>query len=131
MSVRQARWVLWLAAFCMLPLPFFLVETGFAPLLRMALLAGINVAVIVTEGSSGAVGIASAIIVAELLAYAFALWVVSGWLVRAFEGLSRRVVAAVVLTIIAAAVAVTTTHDVYRTPFRPDAPRSNLLHLLD
>jgi hypothetical protein len=114
----------------MLPLPFYLVETGYAPLLRIALLAGITLAVIVAEGTSGAVGIASAIVLAQVATYAAVTWLASGWMVKLLGRGSRRTMTAVTMGILIAGLIVTSSVDLYRTPFRRDAPRSSLIDLL-
>ena len=68
--------MLWLVFVVVIPVPFFLVEVGMVPAVRLLMLALVHVAIIVAEGSQGAVAVAAALLLTQALAYLLAL----GWL---------------------------------------------------
>lgn len=131
MSVRSARWALWLGLVVALPLPFYLVETGAVPALRLALLTGVVLAVIALEGAQGAVAIAALLLGLQLLAYLLALWVVAGVLARALAARSPRSRAALVAVLVLLGLAAASAFPIYATPFRTQALRGRLLDVLE
>jgi hypothetical protein len=128
---RRIRLVLWIAFAFTIPLPFFLVMTGAVPAVRLAFLVGIHLAVIAAEGTQGAVGLATAILLGQLLPYLGALWllahIVSGWLARG----SRRRALLLTFALAGSLVAVAASADLYRTPFRTESLRGSLWDVFD
>ena len=59
MSRRAHRWVLGLAFFALLPVPFMMVSNGFAPPLRVLFLASVLGAIAVVDGAQGPMRIAA------------------------------------------------------------------------
>ncbi len=131
MSERASRRILWVAFAATVPLPFFLVETGWVPAVRLLLLAGVHGAVIAVEGTQGTVAIAAALLLAQAALGLAALWVLAWGLAQGLSRGSPRRAAAATWAVVALALFVTTAFDLYRTPFRTPALRGNLLVLLE
>jgi len=49
----------------LLPLPFFLVETGVVPAARILMLGGVAVALVATEGAQGVAGLLTAVLLLQ------------------------------------------------------------------
>jgi hypothetical protein len=130
-SHRAIRWAIFITAIGVLPLPFFLAQTGSVPPLRMLMLAAISLAVIAVEGAQGAVGIGVALLLAQAAAYLALLWIGAGIAVRGVAWLPQRLAAAVVLVVLLAAITFAVGFDIYRDPFRAHALRINLVHVYD
>jgi len=131
MSAKAVRWLLWLGLVVALPLPFYLVETGAVPALRLALLTGVVLAVIAVEGAQGAVAIAALLLGLQLLVYLLALWVVAGALARVLAALSPRTRAVLAAGLVLLGLAAAAIFPIYTTPFRTEALRGRLLEVLE
>jgi hypothetical protein len=124
------RWLLLTLAF-VVPLPFFLVETGAVPAVRLLMLAGIHLAVVVAEGPQGAVGIAAVMLVVQLLVYGLLLWLLARILARALAALAGRRLGIATALVMVAAFGAASAFDLYHTPFRTDSLRGNLFDVFD
>jgi hypothetical protein len=131
MSIAAARRILWLAAVFVVPLPFFLVETGLVPAARVLMLAAVTVAVIITEGSLGAVGIAAALLIGQGLLYLAILWMLTGLLLRPLRRRSSRTVAVITATLVVVAIVCASMFEIYHTPFRTESLQASLLEVYE
>lgn len=131
MSIRAARWILWLTLMIILPLPFFLAETGLAPPARVFMLGLVSLAVMVVEGPSGVVRMAATLLIAQAAAYAGLLWIIATVAVRALRRLSPTTIRRVTLTAVVVAGVCAATFKVYRDPFRADVLYTTLLRVYE
>jgi hypothetical protein len=131
MTPRAARWVLWVTFAVAVPLPFFLAETGRVPAARLLMLGAVAAAVIVAEGSQGAVGIAAGLLFGQALLWLALLWLAASLVSRALRLGSPRTVAAVTAVVVAGILAAATVLEPYHTPFRTRSLRANLLHVYE
>jgi hypothetical protein len=131
MSPRAARLLLFAAFAFTLPLPFWLVETGAVPAVRLVLLESVLLAVIVTEGAKGALGIAAALLGAQLLAYLLLLWLAAGLVLRPLRARPPGARAAVSAGLALALLVVAASTEPYRTPFRTRALRGDLFAVFE
>jgi len=131
MSPRNCRRLLWAASVLLMPVPFYLIEAGFAPVARIVLLTIVTGSIVVVEGTRGAVGVAAAMMALHAVAYLLVLWAICGLIVRGFAAVSARHLTAITLSTIALATLLAATTNLYETPFRRDALRSNLFHVFD
>lgn len=131
MTPRSARWLLWIALAFAVPVPFFLVETGAVPAVRLLFLAGVHVAVIASEGARGAAGIAAALLAIQGLVALAVLWGAAALGVAAIRRLAPRRIGLVTLLIVAAGLVLTASVDLYRTPFRTTSLRGSLLEIFE
>jgi hypothetical protein len=131
MSRRVAQWGLWGACAFALPLPFFLVETGFVPLARIAMLAGALLGLIVTEGTQGVVGVLAGLLVIQLASYATLLWWITALGSRWLWRVAPRRAAAATAALLAVSLLVAASFEIYRTPFRSRSLRANLWQVLE
>lgn len=131
MSRGAVRRLLWATLVCVAPLPFFLVETGAVPVLRILLLAGIHLTVIVVEGAAGAVAIAAALLLGQALVYLALLWLAAGGMARLLCRGSPRGAALATALVVLACVGAALASEPYRTPFRSEGLRAGLLEILD
>lgn len=126
MTRRAARWVLWIALLALAPVPFFLVETGSVPVVRLLVLGVVMLAVVVTEGSQGMVGIAAALLLGQAFAYLCGFWLLAHLLSGLLAKGSARRTAVCTLLVVAVGVALVSSFDLYETPFRTRSLHGNL-----
>jgi hypothetical protein len=131
MSTRYARFVLWIALAFLLPLPFYLIETGAVPAVRIAMLAGVMLAMVAVEGAQGAAGIAAWLLGLQALLYLLVLWLAAGGLARLVARGSPRALALLVVGVVALGVAAASSFDIYRTPFRTESLRGDLFDVFE
>jgi hypothetical protein len=131
MSPRAARLLLFAVLALALPLPFWLVETGAEPAVRLAMFEGVLLAVIATEGARGAVGIAAALLGVQVLVYLVALWLASGLVLWPLRARSRGARAAVAGGVAAVLLVAAATSEIYRTPFRTRSLRGDLFAIFE
>lgn len=126
---RAAAFALWLTALLTVPLPYFVFEWEFAPVLRMVALGGATAAVWWAEGDL-VPGLIVAFSLLPGLLYAGLLALVIRRLVRwgrARLGVARLRVWVWAVIVVAFVVAML---PIYRTPLSSVATRANLLHVL-
>jgi hypothetical protein len=131
MSARAARWILWGAFVLLVPLPFFLVETGLVPAARILMLASVVVALLAAEGAQGTVGILAVVLVVQASVYVALLWWVAGRMSRVLARTSPRRVAAATTALVIVSLLVASSFEIYRTPFRTRSLRANLLQVFE
>ena len=130
MSPRAARWILWLAALAMLPLPMLLFG-ALIPVTRYLLLGGVSALLIVTEGGGQIPILALLLFLVHALVYAAATWLVCLWLTRALSRRAPGWLGPATVTFVLIGLAFTIGFDVYVTPFASVEPRANLLSVLE
>jgi hypothetical protein len=131
MSPRTALRLLWAAAVLMLPVPFFLAETGLVPPARIFMLAFITLAVILAEGAQGVAGLSAAFLFAQALGYGALLWLAALLASRVVALLGRRALAVVTLGMLLGGATLATGWNLYRDPFRAHSLHVNLLHVYE
>jgi hypothetical protein len=131
MSTRASRWLLWITFACVVPLPFFLIETGCVPALRLLMLGGVALAILATEGTQGVVGILAALLIGQALLQLVLLWGLAWLVARGLGRRSGRRRAAATLLLVVASLAIATSFDLYHTPFRTRALRGSLLEIFE
>lgn len=131
MSPRAARCLLFAAFALTLPLPFWLVEVGAVPAARLVMLEGVLLAVIAAEGAKGAVGIAAALLGAQVVLYLVGLWLSAGLVLRPLRERSPRARAAVSAGLAVALVVIAASTPLYHTPFRTRALRGDLTAIFE
>jgi hypothetical protein len=131
MSIRAARWILWLACMGLLPLPFFLAETGLVPPARMFMLGCITLAVLLVEGSLGVVQMSAALCLVQAAGYGGLLWIIATVAARMLRRLSPAVIRRVTLALVLVGVAWAATFAIYRDPFRAHRLHTTLLHVYE
>lgn len=124
MSPGAARLALWLLALVALPVPILLLGPGAVPPAQIAQLGGAALAFGVAESLRGVVGWTAVIFLGQALLYAFALWLLAGFMAR------RAGRARTALVAIGAALAlVTCLVAVYPTPYHAARPQVTLLEV--
>ncbi len=131
MSVRAARWVLWISLVLMLPVPIVLLGPGLVPAARLLMLGGISLAVALFENARGAVGMLTTILLAQGLLYMALLWLVAHLASRVLGRFSAKTVARVTLALVAVGLLLSSAFEVYRGPYRAQSARANLLHVYE
>jgi hypothetical protein len=111
-----------------LPLPYFMVEVGWVPALRLLVLAGLCSAVALTEPGSDTASIAGLLAVQALAAvavtYGMARWMESR-LRRRSRSIRMAMIAAIVGVLLVASM-----FRIYRTPLSGERLRTNLFEIL-
>ena len=115
----------------LVPLPFFLVETGVVPAARILMLGGIFVALVATEGAQGVAGVLTAVLLLQAGVYVALLWWVADRVSRVLARASPRRVAAVTTALVVVSLLVASSFEIYRTPFRTRSLRGNLLQVFE
>lgn len=131
MSIRAARWAWWLGLMLMLPLPFFLAETGLVPPARIFMLGIISLAVWIVEGSGGVVRITTALLLVQAIGCGGLLWIIATVAARMLRRLSPSAIRRATIAALLVGAIVTTVFPVYRDPFRAHALYTTLLHVYE
>ncbi len=129
MSPRAVRWLIFLAAFATLPLPYFLPEGELAPAMRLVFLTGLMSVVYATEGSGPLAAIWGMAIVQSLLWTAL-LYLAASLIARVLGAFASGPRSILALSLVAALFALSLS-EIYQTPLSSTRPRSNLLHLFE
>ena len=129
-SPTAARRWLWLAAIATMPVPFYVGQAEWAPVLRLAFLSSLFAAVVIAEGGSTptlfcTVGLLQTAIYAALFYLAAAVAARATWRF-APPHLRWAVVASAVVLLVAASFL-----PIYETPLSSTRMRSDLWHLFE
>jgi hypothetical protein len=131
MSQRAQKWSLWLAFFALVPVPFVLAATGFAPPLRVLFLASMLGAIALVDGAQGPMPIFLGLLFGQVALFAALAYLAAHLLLRAFARLvSERWVSALVGLTIALLLCVSF-FDIYYTPHSSSLPYANVTGLFD
>lgn len=130
MSDRAVRRILWLVFLLTLPVPYFMVEVGWVPVVRLLLLSAVTGAAAALEPSATAIVIAAFFAVQTLAlgAVLFGIARLIAWLLTRLVPRRRRAAA---LGVLVAALLVASVFEIYRTPLSGRAPRANLFRVFD
>jgi hypothetical protein len=131
MSVRVARWILWGTFVLLVPLPFFLVETGVVPAARILMLGAVVAALVATEGAQGVAGVLTAVLLLQAGVYVALLWWVAHRVSRLLARAWPRRVAAATTALVIVSLLVASSFEIYHTPFRTRSLRANLLQVFE
>lgn len=131
MSPRVARLLLWAAAALLVPLPFFLAQSGHVPAARIAMLGAITAAVAVVEGTHGMVAVAAAMLLAQALVYLLLQRIAAGLLVRLLGRLAPGALLPATLALVLLGAALSAGLDLYRDPFRARGLHANVLSVYE
>jgi len=131
MSHRAARLVLFALFAVVVPLPFFLVQTGVVPAARILMLAGIVVAVIAAEGMHGMAGVALALLLVQALGYAGLLFAAAHWVARGLARAWPRRLGLATAVLAGVALLTASSFEIYRTPFRTHSLHASLLRVFE
>ena len=131
MSHRVQMGSLWLAFFALVPVPFILAATGFAPPLRVLFLAAILSAIALVDGVQGPMPIFLGLVFGQVALFAALAYLAARLLLLAFARLvSERWVPALVGLMIALLLCVSF-FDIYHTPHSSSLPYANVTGLFD
>ncbi len=131
MSRRAQKWILWLALFGLMPVPFVLAGTAFAPPLRILFLATLLGGVAVADGAQGPMLIFLGLLFGEVVIFGTLSYLAAGLVLRVFGKLApQRFVAPLVAVTIASLLGLSFL-DIYHTPHSSSGPYSNIAGLFD
>lgn len=128
MSVRKARWVLFLVFVLTIPLPLLGPLSVFAPAARYVVLASVTAAVALAEGASGPVPMIFLLFALHAVIYLALEWLFAWWMARGLSRLSPMGQRYLVFVICGILLIGSISLNLYRTPFGT-LPSSNLLGL--
>lgn len=131
MTIRTARWALWLGLMLMVPLPFFLAETGLVPPARILMLGCIALAVWIVEGSAGVVRMTTVLLFVQAAGYGGLLWIIATVAARPLRRWPPAAVRRVTVAALLGAAVITAWWPVYRDPFRAHGLFTTLLHVYE
>lgn len=131
MSRRAQRWVLGLAFFVLVPVPFLMISSGFAPPLRVLFLASVLGAIAVVDGAHGPMLIILGVVFAELALFSGLTYLASGIVLRAFERPAGGKFVSPLIALTVASLLCLSFFEIYQTPHSSRGPYSNLTGLFD
>ncbi len=129
MSTRASQRILWIASALLVPLPVLFPGPGLVPAARFLMLGGVSLAVMLFESTRGAVAPLAALLLLQAIAWLALLWLVAGLAARALARLRSQARMRVTLALVAAALLLAATTEIYHTPFAAEVARGNLLHV--
>lgn len=131
MSLRGARWAIWLLLFWTAPVPYMLGGIETAPLIRLLSFTALTVAALVAEGPGGYVwNTFIALGVLQLALYGIGLYFCAALAARATVRLQPSGRLVVVAIAVIAVVAITGSMQLYETPMSSRGLYSNLWQVL-
>ena len=131
MSRRAQRWILGLAFFALVPVPFIMASSGFAPPVRILFLASVMGAIAVVDGTQGPMAIFLALLFGELALFSALSYFSAGLVLRVFARPAggRFVTPLIALTVLS--LLCLSFFEIYHTPHSSSGPYSNLAGLFD
>jgi hypothetical protein len=129
-SNRAARRWLFLVALATMPVPFFLVQVEWAPVLRLAFLTSLFAAVMLAEGG-GTVILMAAMGMVQTLLYAALFFLAAGFAARALERNASPPMRVAAIGTFAFLLVVSAQLPIYDTPLSSLRMRSNFWQLFD
>ena len=128
---RVLHWIFFAVLFCLAPLPFWMMETGFAPALRVVLLAGILGAITISDGLSEITKIMLPLLAVQAVLYPLLLWWTSGRILRMVAARTSPIASTGFVAALAVALLALSSWDIYLTPVSSTGRHSNLANLFD
>jgi hypothetical protein len=116
-GTRGLRWLLFAGLALVCPVPFLLLGPGLVPAARMAELAALTGAVILTESGRGVAPAILGVFAGQALLWLALSWLAAGLAARGLGRLGARRARALALGLVAAGVLAAASLEVYRTPF--------------
>ena len=129
MSTRASQRILWIASALLVPLPVLFPGPGLVPAARFLMLGGVSLAVMLFESTRGAVAPLAALLLLQAVVWLALLWLVAGLAARGLARLRSQARMRVTLALVAAALLLGATTEIYHTPFAAEVARGNLLHV--
>jgi hypothetical protein len=129
-SHATARRWLWIAALATMPVPFFLVQVEWAPVLRLVFLSGLFSAVMLAEGG-GTVMLMAALGIVQTLAYAGLFYLGAGLAAHALLRIGSPPMRVAALGTVIFLLVASAQLPIYETPLSSARLRSNLWQLFD
>lgn len=126
MSRASAAFLLWVSAWLILPLPYFIVANGRVPVVRFTILSAITVAYAGLVDGSGVAWAMASILLSHVLVYSILLAIAAVLIARCLPANLRR---PIVWIAIAIGFATVLLFNVYRTPFDDASIHSNWIGL--
>src|SRR5262245_18111653 len=117
MSVRRARWLVWIALLVAMPVPLVIVGHGRVPVGALVQLAGATLAIGVLERADGAVGILALVLLVQVMLWTVVGWLVARVLVAALRGVAGRALGTATALLLVAGLVVALMLPIYRSPF--------------
>ncbi len=130
MQMRTMRWILWTAFALIVPVPFFLAQTGVVPTARLLMLGMVTLAIIAAEGSRGMVGTVAALLFGQAALYLILFWFAAHLLARVLDTLTARARGLAVIAVLVA-LCCAGAFRIYRDPFAAHALHSNIVHVFE
>ena len=131
MPRRVHRWILGLAFFALVPVPFIMISAGFAPPVRVLFLASLLGAIAVVDGAQGPMPIFLGVLFTELALFFALSYLSSGIVLRLFEKLAGGRFASLLVALTVVSLLCLSFFEVYQTPHSSSGPYSNISGLLD
>ena len=131
MTRSRCTGLLWLALVLCAPIPFFLVERGREPVAALTAMLGAVLALIISEGAAGAVGLAAWMLGAQILAGTLVLAAVAILTTRLLDRVAGGARDAVIGILVVALVSIALTQPIYRTPFRTGGLHATLAQVFE
>jgi hypothetical protein len=127
---RASRWILFGVLLLTLPVPFYLGEVEYAPVLRLAFLASLLSAVAVAEGG-GTLSALATLGGVQVLVLGALLFLAAALLARLVSALPAPVWRTAAVAVLVTGLLCASAFEVYDTPLSSTRPRSNLAHLFE
>jgi hypothetical protein len=131
MSVRTSLRLIWMTAVFVLPVPFFLVETGRVPTGQLLQMAAVVLGLILAEGTQGQVLTLLIIILGQAILYMLAFWGAALLWARFAARMTPRARLLATTLVVLVAIAVASSVEIYRTPFSTRSLRASLLRVYE
>ena len=125
MSIRWTKWTLWIAFVLTVPVPYFMVETGWVPTARLFLFAALSTAVVVTEPGSGS-GMIAGLFLVQAVAYGIVLFGLARFGARMTQRIAREQLRLIVIVLVVAGLFAGSLFPVFKTPLSNSGRRASL-----
>ncbi len=129
MSTRASQRILWIASALLVPLPVLFPGPGLVPAARFLMLGGVSLAVMLFESTRGAVAPLAALLLLQAVVWLALLWLVAGLAARGPARQRSQARLRVPPALVAAALLLGATTEIYHTPFAAETAWGNLLHV--
>jgi glucan phosphoethanolaminetransferase (alkaline phosphatase superfamily) len=126
-SPRAVRWLLWLAALFVVPLPTVAFGPGLVPAAHQLELGLLALAFGAVESTEGVTLLMASLFLVSGLVYAALLWLLAWLAARVLTPLAPTTRTRLALLLVMLGVALAVAEPVYRTPFSSRSASSNLL----
>jgi hypothetical protein len=126
-SPRAVRWLLWLAALFVVPLPTVAFGPGLVPAAHQLELGLLALAFGAVESTEGVTLLMAGLFLVSGLVYAALLWLLAWLAARVLAPLAPTTRTRLALLLVMLGVALAVAEPVYRTPFSSRSATSNLL----